>query len=94
MMKDVIDELTNYIEHRTYVDVLQTLHNEENALQKYDNALSDKIDKDVRNSIAKIYDDIYSSVLNGCYIAFRLSKKERDEIVSRLKMEKILNERT
>lgn len=85
MMKDVIDELVDYIENCTYIDVLQTLTNEENILQKYDSAWSDKVDKVVRDSIANNHDALYSSVLNECYIAFGLSKKEQDEIVSRLK---------
>ena len=85
MMKDVIDELVNYIENYTYIDVLQTLNNEDNVLLKYDSAWSDKVDKVVRDSIANNHDALYTSVLNECYIAFGLSKKERDEIVSRLK---------
>ena len=85
MIKDVIDELVDYIENWAYIDVLRTLNNEENILQKYDSAWSDKVDKVVRDSIAKNHDALYSSVLNECYIAFGLSKKEREEIVSRLK---------
>lgn len=85
MMKDVIDELVDYIENWAYIDVLRTLNNEENILQKYDSSWSDKVDKVVRDSIAKNHDALYSSVLNECYIAFGLSKKEREEIVSRLK---------
>ena len=85
MMKDVIDELVDYIENWAYIDVLRTLNNEENILQKYDSVWSDKVDKVVRDSIAKNHDALYSSVLNECYIAFGLSKKEREEIVSRLK---------
>lgn len=87
MMKDVIDELTDYIENCTYIDVLQTLTNEENILRKYDSTWSDRVDKVVRDSIANNHDALYTSVLNECYIAFGLSKKERDEIVSRLKNE-------
>lgn len=85
MMKDVIDELVDYIENCAYIDVLQTLNNEENILRKYDSAWSDKVDKVVRDSIANNHDALYTSVLNECYIAFGLSKKERDEIVSRLR---------
>ena len=85
MMKDVIDELVDYIENWAYIDVLRTLNNKENILQKYDSAWPDKVDKVVRDSIAKNHDALYSSVLNECYIAFGLSKKEREEIVSRLK---------
>ena len=85
MMKDVIDELVDYIENWAYIDVLRTLNNEEIILQKYDSGWSDKVDKVVRDSIAKNHDALYSSVLNECYIAFGLSKKEREEIVSRLK---------
>lgn len=85
MMKDVIDELVDYIENCTYIDVLQILTNEENILKKYDSAWFDKVDKVVRDSIANNHDALYTSVLNECYIAFGLSKKERDEIVSRLK---------
>lgn len=84
-MKDVIDELVDYIENCAYIDVLQTLNNEENILRKYDSAWSDKVDKVVRDSIANNHDALYTSVLNECYIAFGLSKKERDEIVSRLR---------
>lgn len=85
MMKDVIDELVDYIENCTYIDVLQILTNKENILKEYDSAWSDKVDKVVRGSIANNHDALYTSVLNECYIAFGLSKKERDEIVSRLK---------
>ena len=84
-MKDVIDELVDYIENWAYIDVLRTLNNEENILQKYDSDWSDKVDKVIRDSIANNHDALYTSVLNECYIAFGLSKKERDEIVSRLK---------
>ena len=85
MMKDVIDGLVDYIENCTYIDVLQILTDEENILQKYDSDWSDKVDKVIRNSIANNHDTLYASVLNECYIAFGLSKKEQDEIVSRLK---------
>ncbi len=85
MIKDVIDELVDYIENWAYIDVLRTLNNEENVLLKYDSAWSDKVDKVVRDSIVKNHDALYTSVLNECYIAFGLSKKERDEIVLRLK---------
>ena len=85
MIKDVIDELVDYIENWAYIDVLRTLNNEENILQKYDSDWSDKVDKVIRDSIAKNHDALYTSVLNECYIAFGLSKKEREEIVSRLK---------
>lgn len=85
MMKDVIDELVDYIENCAYIDVLRTLNNEENILQKYESGWFDKVDKVIRDSIANNHDALYTSVLNECYIAFGLSKKERDEIVSRLK---------
>ena len=85
MIKDVIDELVDYIENWAYIDVLRTLNNEENILQKYDSDWSDKVDKVIRDSIANNHDALYTSVLNECYIAFGLSKKEREEIVSRLK---------
>ena len=85
MMKDVIDELVDYIENWAYIDVLRPLNNEENILQKYDSAWSDKVDKVIRDSITNNHDALYTSVLNECYIAFGLSKKEREEIVSRLK---------
>ena len=85
MMKDVIDELVDYIENCAYIDVLQELTNEENILQKYDSGWADKVDKVIRDSIANNHDALYTSVLNECYIAFGLSKKEREEIVSRLK---------
>ena len=85
MMKDVIDELVDYIENWAYIDVLRTLNNEENILQKYESGWFDKVDKVIRDSIANNHDALYTSVLNECYIAFGLSKKERDEIVSRLK---------
>lgn len=85
MIKDVIDELVDYIENWAYIDVLRTLNNEENILQKYDSDWSDKVDKVIRGSIANNHDALYTSVLNECYIAFGLSKKERDEIVLRLK---------
>ena len=85
MMKDVIDELVDYIENWAYIDVLRTLNNEENILQKYESGWFDKVDKVIRDSIANNHDALYTSVLNECYIAFGLSKKEREEIVSRLK---------
>lgn len=85
MMKDVIDELVDYIENWAYIDVLRTLNDEENILQKYDSAWPDKVDKVIRDSIAKNHDALYTRVLNECYIAFGLSKKAREEIVSRLK---------
>ena len=85
MMKDIIDELVDYIENCAYIEVLQELTYSQKFQQKYDSVWSDKVDKVVRDSIAKNHDALYSSVLNDCYIAFGLSKKERDEIVSRLK---------
>ena len=85
MMKDVIDELVDYIENCAYIDVLQELTYSQKFQQKYDSVWSDKVDKVVRDSIAKNHDALYSSVLNDCYIAFGISKKERDEIVLRLK---------
>lgn len=84
-MKDVIDELVDYIENCAYIDVLQELTYNQKFQQKYDSVWSDKADKVVRDSIAKNHDAIYSSVLNDCYIAFGISEKERDEIVLRLK---------
>ena len=85
MIKDVIDELVDYIENCAYIDVLQELTYSQKFQQKYDSVWSDKVDKVVRDSIAKNHDALYRSVLNECYIAFGLSKKEREEIVSRLK---------
>lgn len=85
MMKDVIDELTDYIESCIYIDVLQELPDNQNIQQKYDSAWSDKVDKVIRNSISNNHDALYASILNECYIAFGLSEKERDEIVLRLK---------
>ena len=87
MMKDVIDELVDYIENWVYSDALRTLNNEENILQKYESGWPDKVDKVIRDSIANNHDALYTSVLNECYIAFGLSKKEREEIASRLKNE-------
>ena len=94
MIKDIIDELVDYIENCAYIEVLQELTYSQKFQQKYDSVWSEKVDKVVRDSIAKNHDALYSSVLNDCYIAFGLSKKERDEIVSRLKMENVLNGRT
>ena len=85
MIKDVIDELVDYIENCAYIEVLQELTYTQKFQQKYDSVWSDKVDKVVRASIAKNHDALYSSVLNDCYIAFGISKKERDEIVLRLK---------
>ena len=85
MMKDVIDELVDYIENCAYIDVLQELTYSQKFQQKYDSVWSDKVDKVIRDSIANNHDALYTSVLNECYIAFGLSKKEREEIVSRLK---------
>ena len=85
MMKDVIDELVDYIENCAYIDVLQELTYNQKFQQKYDSVWSDKVDKVVRDSIAKNRDALYSSVLNDCYIAFGISEKDREEIVSRLK---------
>ena len=87
MMKDIIDELVDYIENCAYIDVLQTLNNEDNVLLKYDSAWPDKVDKVIRDSIAKNHDALYSSVLNDCYIAFGISEQDRDKITSRLKNE-------
>lgn len=85
MIKNVIDELVDYIENCAYIEVLQELTYTQKFQQKYNSVWSDKVDKVVRDSIAKNHDALYSSVLNDCYIAFGLSKKERDEIVLRLK---------
>ena len=85
MMKDVIDELVDYIENCAYIDVLQELTYSQKFQQKYDSVWSDKVDKVVRGSIAKNHDALYSSVLNDCYIAFGISEKDRDKIASRLK---------
>ena len=85
MMKDVIDELVDYIENCAYIDVLQELTYSQKFQQKYDSVWSDKVDKVVRDSIAKNHDTLYSSVLNDCYIAFGISEKDRDKIASGLK---------
>ena len=85
MMKDVIDELVDYIENCAYIDVLQELTYSQKFQQKYDSVWSDKVDKVVRDSIAKNHDALYSSVLNDCYIAFGISEKDRDKIALRLK---------
>ena len=85
MMKDVIDELVDYIENCAYIDVLQELTYSQKFQQKYDSVWSDKVDKVVRDSIAKNHDALYISVLNDCYIAFGISEKDRDKIASRLK---------
>ena len=85
MMKDVIDELVDYIENCAYIEVLQELTYSQKFQQKYDSVWSDKVDKVVRDSIAKNHDALYISVLNDCYIAFGISEKDRDKIVSGLK---------
>lgn len=87
MMKDVIDELTDYIENCAYIEVLQELTYNQKFQQKYDSIWSDKVDKVVRDSIAKNHDTLYTSVLNDCCIAFGISEKDRDKIASRLKNE-------
>ena len=87
MIKDVIDELVDYIENCAYIEVLQELTYNHKFQQKYDSVWSDKVDKVVRDSIAKNHDALYSSVLNDCYIAFGISEKDRDKIASRLKNE-------
>ena len=87
MMKDVIDELVDYIENCAYIDVLQELTYNQKFQQKYDSVWSDKVDKVVRDSIAKNHDALYINVLNDCYIAFGISEKDRDKIASRLKNE-------
>ena len=85
MIKDVIDELVDYIENCVYIEVLQELTYSQKFQQKYDSVWSDKVDKVVRDSIAKNHDALYSSVLNDCYIAFGISEKDRDKIASGLK---------
>ena len=85
MMKDVIDELVDYIENCAYIDVLQELTYSQKFQQKYDSVWSDKVDKVVRDSIAKNHDALYISVLNDCYIVFGISEKDRDKIASGLK---------
>ena len=85
MIKDVIDELVDYIENCAYIEVLQELTYRQKFQQKYDSVWSDKVDKVVRDSIAKNHDALYSSVLNDCYIAFGISEKDRDKIASGLK---------
>ena len=85
MMKDVIDELVDYIENCAYIDVLQELTYSQKFQQKYDSVWSDKVDKVVRDSIAKNHDALYISVLNDCYIAFGISEKDRDKIASGIK---------
>lgn len=87
MIKDVIDELVDYIENCAYIEVLQELTYSQKFQQKYDSVWSDKVDKVVRDSITKNHDALYSSVLNDCYIAFGISEKDRDKIASRLKNE-------
>ena len=87
MIKDVIDELVDYIENCAYLEVMQVLTYNQKFQQKYDRVWSDKVDKVVRDSITKNHDALYSSVLNDCYIAFGISEKDRDKIASRLKNE-------
>ena len=87
MIKDVIDELVDYIENCAYIEVLQELTYNQKFQQKYDSVWSNKVDKVVRDSIAKNHDALYSSVLNDCYIVFGISEKDRDKIASRLKNE-------
>lgn len=87
MIKDVIDELVDYIENCAYIEVLQELTYNQKFQQKYDSVWSDKVDKVVRDSISKNHDALYSSVLNDCYIAFGISEQDRDKIASRLKNE-------
>ncbi len=86
-MKDVIDELVDYIENCAYIEVLHELTYSQKFQQKYDSVWSDKVDKVVRDSIAKNHDALYISVLNDCYIAFGISEQDRDKIASRLKNE-------
>ncbi len=63
MMKDVIDELVDYIENCAYIEVLHELTYSQKFQQKYDSVWSDKVDKVVRDSIAKNHDALYISVL-------------------------------
>lgn len=85
MIKDVIDELVDYIENCAYIEVLQELTYNQKFQQKYNSAWPDKVDKVVRDSIAKNHDALYISVLNDCYIAFGISEQDRDKIASGLK---------
>ncbi len=88
MMENIIDELVDYIENCTYIDVLQELTYSQKIKQKYDSAWPDKVDKVVRNAIANNHDALYASVLNDCCDVFELDDKERKELMGRM-----LNER-
>lgn len=83
MISNLVDELINYIESCSYIDVLERLKVKADIKTRYDSKLVD----DVKSNIWKVvnYDTLRTSIFNDCCDVFELDDKERKELMDRLK---------
>lgn len=83
MISNLVDELVDYIESCSYIDVLERLKVEADIKTRYDSKLVD----DVKSNIWKVinYDALRTSIFNDCCDVFELDDKERKELMDRLK---------
>lgn len=85
MIKDVIDELIQYVEFCAYADITERVKAETDIKTRYDSKFVDEIKVAMDKVINCCSDELPVRILNDCCDVFELSKKEREEIVSRLK---------
>lgn len=81
MIKNLINELTAYIEFCTYIDVCEKLKTENELKLKYGNNWLDKVDETIQKAISNNHDALYANVFNDCCDAFELDDEERKELM-------------
>lgn len=83
MMKDVINELVNYIESCAYIDVLERLSAEADIKTRYDSRFVDEVEYAIRKAISYNPDALRISILNDCCDAFEIDDEVRAEAEER-----------
>lgn len=87
MIKDVIDELIQYVEFCTYADITERMKAEADIKTRYDSKFVDEIKAAMDKVINYCSDELYVSVFNDCCDVFELDDKERKELMERMRNE-------
>lgn len=85
MMKDVIDELIQYVEFCIYADITERMKAEADIKTRYDSKFVDEIKATMDKAINYCSDELRVSIFNDCCDAFELDDKERKELIERMR---------
>ena len=87
MMKDVIDELIQYVEFCMYADITERVKAEADIETRYDSKFVDEIKAAMDKAINYWSDELRVSIFNDCCDVFELDDKERKELMERMRNE-------